>query len=148
LPSFHAAAAVEFTAPVDVIAAYGYLDVVLPSIADLDVRRFSRVFRALSDETRVRIVALLSHGELCVCHVENALALGQSTVSRHLGILKAAGLVDSRRDGSWVYYRLVAQDGPELQGIVDGVTRAFGAQRVLRGDLVRLKKACGPGSCQ
>ena len=47
----------------------------LPSVSDLDVRPFSRVFRALSDETRVRMVALLSHGELCVCHIENALQM-------------------------------------------------------------------------
>lgn len=120
----------------------------LQSVADLDVRPLSRVFRALSDETRVRIVALLAHGELCVCHVETALAIGQSNVSRHLGILKAAGVVDSRRDGSWVYYRLLTQEAPELQAVVDAVTRAFGAQRVLRGDLVRLKRSCGPGACR
>jgi ArsR family transcriptional regulator len=121
---------------------------VLSSVAGLDVRSFSRIFRALSDETRIRIVALLSHGELCVCHIENALALGQSNVSRHLAVLKAAGVVDSRRDGTWVYYRLVTQDDPELQVILDGIKRAFGAQRVLRADLVRLKKSCGPGACE
>lgn len=120
----------------------------LSSVAGLDVRSFSRIFRALSDETRIRIVALLSHGELCVCHIENALALGQSNVSRHLAVLKAAGVVDSRRDGTWVYYRLVTQDDPELQVILDGIKRAFGAQRVLRTDLVRLKKSCGPGACE
>jgi ArsR family transcriptional regulator len=123
-------------------------DIVLPSIADFDVRPFSRVFRALSDETRVRIVALLGHGELCVCHLENALALGQPTVSRHLAVLKAAGVADSRRDGSWVYYRLVEQDAPAVQGILDALTAAFGAQRVLRSDLARLKKSCGPRACQ
>jgi ArsR family transcriptional regulator len=120
---------------------------VLPSVSDLDVRPFSRVFRALGDETRIRIVALLSHGELCVCHVENALDVAQPTVSRSLGILKTAGIVDSRRDGSWVYYRLVTQAMPELQGVVDSVVSAFSSKRVLRTDLVRLKKSCGPGAC-
>jgi ArsR family transcriptional regulator, arsenate/arsenite/antimonite-responsive transcriptional repressor len=133
--------------PLAALLASGYRDAVLPSVAGLDVRSFSRVFRALSDETRIRIVALLGHGELCVCHLENALELGQSNVSRHLAVLKAAGVVDSRRDGTWVYYRLVTQDVPELQSILDGVARAFGAQRVLRSDLVRLKKSCGPGAC-
>lgn len=121
---------------------------VLPSVADLDVRPFSRVFRALSDETRLRIVALLTHGELCVCHIENALATAQPNVSRALGILRTASIVDSRRDGSWVYYRLVAQDVPELQAVIDGISKAFGSQRVLRSDLVRLKKSCGPGACE
>jgi ArsR family transcriptional regulator len=119
---------------------------VIPSVADFDVRPFSRLFRALSDETRVRIVALLSHGELCVCHLEHALP--QPLVSRHLGILKSAGVVDSRRDGSWVYYRLVPQDVPELQVAIDGIANAFGSPRVLRADLVRLKKSCGPGACE
>jgi len=131
----------------DRIATCRYLHVVIPSVTALDARAFSRVFRALADETRVRIVALLSHGELCVCHVEHALAVAQPTVSRHLAILRAAGIVDSRRDGSWVYYRLVSVEPPALQAVVDGVAQAFGAQRALRADLARLKKSCGPGAC-
>jgi ArsR family transcriptional regulator len=119
----------------------------IPSVGDLDVRPFSRVFRAMADETRLRIVALLAHGELCVCHIENALALPQPTVSRCLGILKAAGVVDSRRDGSWVYYSLQDQQVPELQAVIQLVAKAFGSQRVVRADLVRLKKSCGPGAC-
>lgn len=119
----------------------------LPSVADFDVRPFERLFRALSDATRVRIVALLAHGELCVCHIEQALSLGQSLVSRHLSILKAAGIVDSRRDGSWVHYRLVPQPGPALQAAIDGIAAAFGAQRIVRSDLVRLKRSCGPDAC-
>ncbi len=117
------------------------------SVGDLDVRPFARVFRAMADETRLRIVALLTHGELCVCHIEHALALPQPTVSRCLGILKAAGVVDSRRDGSWVYYRLQAQPVPELQAVIQLVAKAFGSERAVRADLVRLKKSCGPGAC-
>ena len=119
----------------------------LPSVADVDVRPLSRLFRALADETRVRMVMLLSHGELCVCHIENALQLPQPTVSRHLGILRAAAVVDSRRDGTWVYYRLIAQERPELAGVFAGIAQAFASQRVLRADLARLKKSCGPGAC-
>jgi ArsR family transcriptional regulator len=129
------------------MAAWRYLHVMLPSVAEVDVRPFSRVFRALSDETRLRIVALLSHGELCVCHIENALALPQPSVSRALGILRSSGVVDSRREGSWVHYRLVEQDVPELQAVIDSISKAFGSQRIVRSDLVRLKKSCGPGAC-
>jgi DNA-binding transcriptional ArsR family regulator len=75
----------------------------------LDVRSFSRLFKALGDETRLRIVALLAHGELCVCHLEDALRISQPKVSRHLAILRAAGVVDHRREGTWVYYRLAPQ---------------------------------------
>jgi ArsR family transcriptional regulator len=123
------------------------LYVVLDSTADLAVRPLSRLFRALSDETRLRIVALLTHGELCVCHIENALSLSQPNASRQLGILRNAGLVDTRRDGSWVYYRLVAQDDAVVQEVVDSLARAFGAKRTLRSDLVRLRRKCGPDAC-
>jgi ArsR family transcriptional regulator len=120
---------------------------VLSSVADIDAQSWSRVFRALGDETRVRIVALLSHGELCVCHVERALELPQPTISRHLAVLRTAGVVSARRDGTWVYYRLAAQADVQVQTMVEGVTQTFAAQRTLRADLARIKRSCGPGAC-
>jgi ArsR family transcriptional regulator len=119
----------------------------IASIGQIDAKPVSRVFRALADETRVRIVALLAQGELCVCHIERALAMKQSTVSRQLSVLRAGGLVDSRRDGSWIYYRLVPLEQPELRAAIDGITRALADQRLLRADLARLKKSCGPSAC-
>jgi ArsR family transcriptional regulator, arsenate/arsenite/antimonite-responsive transcriptional repressor len=65
-----------------------------------------RWFHALSDETRLEIVALLSHGERCVCELQAALAAAQSRLSFHLKTLKDAGVVTDRRDGRWVYYAL------------------------------------------
>ena len=115
---------------------------------DLDVRPLSRLFRALGDETRLRIVALLVHGELCVCHIEQALGLSQPNASRQLGILKAAGIVDSRRDGSWIYYRLTDQDHAAVERVLGVLAATFGAERALRADHVRLKKACGPEACK
>lgn len=64
------------------------------------------VFKAASEPIRVRILSLLVHGELCVCHLHSALDAPQSTVSRHLAILRDADLVRARRDGSWVHYAL------------------------------------------
>jgi ArsR family transcriptional regulator len=119
----------------------------LSSVADIDARGWSRVFRALGDETRVRIVALLSAGELCVCHLEKALELPQPTISRHLSVLRAGGVVDSRRQGTWMYYRLADQRDPEVQAMVETVMRSFSAQRTLRADVARIKKNCGPGAC-
>ena len=113
-----------------------------------DVRPLSRFFRALGDETRVRILALLVHGELCVCHLENALGLSQPNCSRQLGILKAAGIVDSRRDGTWVYYRISEQEHEPVKAMLDVLARTFGAERSLRADLARLKKSCGPQACK
>jgi ArsR family transcriptional regulator len=64
-------------------------------------------FRALSDETRLRCVALIQqHGELCVCELSYALNLAQAKISRHLAILKAAQILQSRRQGLWIFYKL------------------------------------------
>lgn len=120
----------------------------LSSTGELDVRPLTRLFRALGDETRLRIVALLSHGELCVCHIEAALDLNQSTASRQLGILRAAGVVDCRREGTWVYYALTAQDHATVAGALDVLTGAFGAERALRADHARLRRSCGPAGCK
>src|SRR5215207_6219120 len=89
------------------------------------VRSLSKVFRALGDETRLRIVALLSHGELCVCHIESALELSQPNASRQLGILKSAGVVDSRRDGTWVYYHLAEQADESVERVLAVLTKSF-----------------------
>jgi ArsR family transcriptional regulator len=64
------------------------------------------VYKAASEPIRLRILALLAHGELCVCHLHGALEAPQPTVSRHLSVLRHAGLVAARRAGSWVHYAL------------------------------------------
>jgi ArsR family transcriptional regulator, arsenate/arsenite/antimonite-responsive transcriptional repressor len=63
-------------------------------------------FKALSDETRLRIVKLLEHGELCVCDIGAALAMTQPKVSFHLAVLKKSGLLKDRKEGKWVHYSL------------------------------------------
>ena len=65
-----------------------------------------RWFHALSDETRLEIVELLSHGERCVCELQTTLEAAQSRLSFHLKTLKDAGIVTDRREGRWVYYAL------------------------------------------
>jgi len=71
-----------------------------------DISRAARSFHALSDETRLEIVGLLSHGERCVCELQDVLDAAQSRLSFHLKTLKDAGLVTDRREGRWVYYSL------------------------------------------
>ena len=64
-------------------------------------------FKALADPTRLRLLMLLAReGELCVCELTHALREIQPKISRHLGLLRAAGLVQDRREGQWIYYRL------------------------------------------
>jgi len=72
-------------------------------------------FHALSDETRLQVVEMLSHGERCVCELQEVLDAAQSRLSFHLKVLKDAGLVTDRRDGRWVYYAL---NGDALNEIV------------------------------
>lgn len=120
----------------------------LSSASELDVRPLTRVLRALGDETRLRIVALLAHGELCVCHVETALGLSQPNASRQLGILKTAGIVDSRRDGTWVYYRLAEQEHEQIGRLLAVLTESLTTRRALKHDLVRLRRSCGPDTCK
>lgn len=65
-----------------------------------------KTFKALSDETRIRIIKLLEHGELCVCDIGAALGMVQPKVSFHLGVLKNSGLLKDRKQGKWVHYSL------------------------------------------
>ena len=116
--------------------------------ATLDVRPVSQLFKALGDDTRVRIVALLSYGELCVCHVQEALGLTQPNASRQLGILKNAGLLESRRDGTWTYYKLAAQVDEHRRRQLEALVDAFSDRALLRKDVGRLVKARGPGACE
>ncbi|HSB52527.1 MAG TPA: metalloregulator ArsR/SmtB family transcription factor, partial [Dissulfurispiraceae bacterium] len=74
------------------------------------MRELVGVFKALSDETRLRILKLLEHGELCVCDIFSALDMVQPKVSFHLGVLKEAGLIRDRKEGRWVHYRINDSD--------------------------------------
>ena len=65
-----------------------------------------QMLKALGDETRIRIVNILRDGPLCVCEIEATLRLTQSNVSRHLTVLKRCGIVESRKDALWTYYRI------------------------------------------
>lgn len=67
-------------------------------------------FKALSDETRLRVIKLLEEGELCVCDIVAALDMIQPKVSFHLGVLKDAGLIRDRKEGKWIHYRINDSD--------------------------------------
>jgi ArsR family transcriptional regulator, arsenate/arsenite/antimonite-responsive transcriptional repressor len=93
-------------------------------LASSEVQPASGILKALADDTRLRIVALLSAGELCVCHIADALELGQPNVSQHLAVLRRARIVASRRDGNWIYCRLDLADPVRAQ-IVHAVLTAI-----------------------
>src|SRR5438128_11781059 len=84
-----------------------------------------RLFKALADSTRLRIVGLLLTGEVCVCHIHESLKIAQPKASRHLAYLRRAGLVETRREGLWVYYRLADLSDPVLGSTVDILRHAL-----------------------
>ncbi len=74
------------------------------------MKELLRIFKALSDETRLRILKLFEYGELCVCDIVSALDIIQPKVSFHLGVLKEAGLIKDRKQGKWIHYKIDDSD--------------------------------------
>lgn len=89
-----------------------------------DVRSSAELFKALADETRLRILNLLVRGELCVCDIMAVLAIGQSKASRHLACLRNAGLVNDRREGVWMHYSLAEPRGATHRRILQWLAEA------------------------
>ena len=96
---------------------------------------FETVAKAVADPNRVRILKLLEDGELCVCQITTVLDLAPGTVSKHLAGLKTAGLVQQRRDGKWVYYRLAERDfNLYARPFLDLVRTSFGNDPTMAED--------------
>lgn len=79
-------------------------------IDDLRIKRLEGVFFGLADRTRLMVLELLADEELCSCEIMAALDLTEPTTSHHLGILERAGLVTSRHEGKWVFYKLASSN--------------------------------------
>ena len=101
------------------------------------------LFQALGDSTRLRILGLLLTGEVCVCDIHESLKIPQPKASRHLAYLRRSGLVDTRRDGLWIHYRLAVVTDPVLAAIKDAVRHALTHIDVVRKDAERLQKRNG-----
>jgi ArsR family transcriptional regulator len=97
-------------------------------------------FKALADQTRLRILGLLQSGEICVCDIHGSLDLPQPTVSRHLAYLRKSGLVATRKEGLWVHYRLAQLPDPVMQALLDAVTHAIGHVHAGERDRQRLSR--------
>ena len=111
-------------------------------------RTLARLFSALEDETRLRIVALLAHRELCVCHIQELLSLSQSNVSRHLRILRLAGIVSDRRQGRWAHYQLADRLDPEISAVLLPLRRTFSRDRALAKLIRAVVDKAGPNACK
>jgi ArsR family transcriptional regulator len=95
--------------------------------------------KALADPTRLRLLNLLRHGELCVCDLTASLELSQSKVSRHLGYLKKERWVSGRRDGKWMHYQLAAPRHPILIRMMQTLHDALGSHEIATADEARLR---------
>jgi ArsR family transcriptional regulator, arsenate/arsenite/antimonite-responsive transcriptional repressor len=107
------------------------------------LRDMEVLFKALADATRLRILGLLLTGEVCVCNIHQALRIPQPRASRHLAYLRSAGLVEARREGLWMHYRLAPLDEPVKATIAAAVRHALTHVDTVQADVERLRKRTG-----
>jgi DNA-binding transcriptional ArsR family regulator len=106
-----------------------------------DMKDYTTVLKALSDRSRARILKMLEEHELCVCQIREVLGLNQSTVSKHLSILKNAGLVEGRRDGTWAFYSISRHRRNDFDQAQLGLMRNWlNSDPIIREDRTKLKK--------
>jgi ArsR family transcriptional regulator, arsenate/arsenite/antimonite-responsive transcriptional repressor len=107
----------------------------------MELQELLKAFKALGDETRIRLLKLLQQRELCVCELIQALNMTQSRVSRNLGILKNVGLVKDRRDGLWVHYSLNDDAEPYIKELLEMLKDSCDDDKIIAKDLIELSKA-------
>jgi DNA-binding transcriptional ArsR family regulator len=111
------------------------------------MRDFMAITKALADATRVRMLLALRDGELCACQIVELAQLAPSTVSKHMSILKQARLVDSRKEGRWMYFRLANSTAPALvRQTIAWVEKSLAEDEQVKQDRQRLKRIleCDP----
>jgi ArsR family transcriptional regulator, arsenate/arsenite/antimonite-responsive transcriptional repressor len=105
------------------------------------MRDLLRITKALADENRIRVLMALRGGELCACQITELFGLAPSTMSKHLSVLYQAGLVESRKEGRWIYFRLADGQAPAgVKEAIEWVTGAADGQERVREDEAKLKK--------
>jgi ArsR family transcriptional regulator, arsenate/arsenite/antimonite-responsive transcriptional repressor len=102
----------------------------------------ARLFAALADPTRLRLLNLMRGREVCVCYFVEILQQGQPKISRHLAYLRNAGVVRARREGKWMHYRIEMPDDEGAAAILTEVLRALERDPQMRADEARLSRAC------
>ncbi|HXS13829.1 MAG TPA: metalloregulator ArsR/SmtB family transcription factor [Acidobacteriaceae bacterium] len=102
----------------------------------------ARLFAALADTTRLRLLNLMRGREVCVCYFVEILQQSQPKISRHLAYLRNAGVVSARREGKWMHYRIEMPKDGSAAAILDEVMQALERDPELRADIARLNRAC------
>jgi ArsR family transcriptional regulator, arsenate/arsenite/antimonite-responsive transcriptional repressor len=101
-----------------------------------------RLFAALADPTRLRLLNLIDGREVCVCYFVEILKQSQPKISRHLAYLRRAGIVSARREGKWMHYRMERPGDGGAAAILDSTLASLKSEREMQADLARLSKAC------
>ena len=104
-----------------------------------DMERF---FQALGDNTRLRLLNLMEDQEICVCYFVEILGGPQSKISRHLAYLRSAGIVEARRGGKWMHYRIVMPPHTGASQVLRQTLAWLNDEKTMRADKTRLTKAC------
>ncbi len=105
-------------------------------------RTYTNIFKALSDPNRIRIVKMLAEKELCLCEVREVLDLSSSTVSKHLTILRDAGLLLDSKDGRWVNFRLNHNaEQVFIRSLIALLEKSFDDDDAIREDKIKLRRA-------
>jgi ArsR family transcriptional regulator len=99
-------------------------------------------FQALGDNTRLRLLNLMGDREICVCYFVEILAQGQPKISRHLAYLRRAGIVEARREGKWMHYRIVMPPDAGAAKVLRQTLAWLAEDRAMQADRARLSKAC------
>lgn len=106
----------------------------------MEMEKILAICRALSDGGRLRALMALAGGELCVCQIVELLELAPSTVSKHMAVLHQAGLVETRKDGRWIYYSLAGRDGsPHVLQSLEWLRESLADDPQVRRDAARLE---------
>ena len=103
------------------------------------MEQLARMYKALSEEMRLRIMMLLTHGELCVCDLTAIFNEGQSKVSRHLTYLKHSGLVKSRRVGTWMHYSIKEPSDTTIDAQLTFMKQQFTQLSIFKDDEQKLE---------
>src|ERR1035437_1658043 len=101
-----------------------------------------RFFQALGDNTRLRLLNLMGDQEICVCYFVEILEQGQPKISRHLAYLRGAGIVEARRDGKWMHYRITRPKNAGAARLLRQTLTWLKDDRRMQADRARLAKAC------
>jgi ArsR family transcriptional regulator len=102
----------------------------------------ARLFAALADPTRLRLLHLMDGSEVCVCYFVEILGQSQPKISRHLAYLRNAGVVSARREGKWMHYRIEQPQDPGAAEVLEATLKSLRSDPRMEADRVRLSQAC------